>query len=295
MTQDTTTTSGAADLPEALRRSTAADGKTELFNLPGYPLMVRAVDFNRLHTESEMRRAALLDEMQKAALAAGQATAAPAEPDPTPGDHPQPCDSELFESGVSVGLFDIPKWTAEALCKGIAAATGARVDWHYIGGRVHVKALPAPTSAEGVAYAALLMERAMSDTTTPKGQALTPVAEPAYSAACNLATALFKKHFAHLPDFASGQAAWSLCDSTAGVISQIDNMVAGLVQPPTISPQADSVQEDAARYRWLRRWKGQEHEPPFTVQHEIDGTLWGGDLDAAIDAARKQGGKHDNH
>ena len=70
--------------------------------------------------------------------------------------------------------------------------------------------------------------------------------DPAYSAACNLATALFKKHFAHLPDFASGQAVWSLCDSTAGVISQIDNMVAGLVQPPTTSPQADSVQEDAA-------------------------------------------------
>ena len=80
MTQDTTPTSGAADLPEALHRSTAADGKTELFNLPGYPLMVRAVDFNRLHTESEMRRTALLDEMQKAALAAGQATAAPAQP-----------------------------------------------------------------------------------------------------------------------------------------------------------------------------------------------------------------------
>lgn len=44
--------------------------------------------------------------------------------------------------------------------------------------------------------------------------------------------------------------------------------------------------EDGDRYRWLRRWKGQEHEPPFTVQHETDGTLWGGDLDAAIDAAR---------
>ena len=67
-----TPTSGADDMPEALRRSTAADGKTELFNLPGYPLMVRAVDFNRIHAESEMRRAALLDEMQKAALAAGQ-------------------------------------------------------------------------------------------------------------------------------------------------------------------------------------------------------------------------------
>ena len=48
----------------------------------------------------------------------------------------------------------------------------------------------------------------------------------------------------------------------------------------------DSIVLDAMRYRWLRRWKGQEHEPPFTVQHEIDGTLWGGDLDTAIDAAR---------
>ena len=53
----TTPTSGAADLPEALRRSTAADGKTELFNLPGYPLMVRAVDFNRIHAENETLRA----------------------------------------------------------------------------------------------------------------------------------------------------------------------------------------------------------------------------------------------
>ena len=105
---------------------------------------------------------------------------------PTPTDTHPPCDQELFDQGVSVGLFDIPKWTAEALCRGIAAATEARVDWHYIGGRVHIKALPA----------------------------------------------------ARAP--------------------------------------ADSVLEDAARYRWLRRWKGQEHEPPFTVQHEIDGTLWGG-------------------
>ena len=61
--------------------------------------------------------------------------------------------------------------------------------------------------------------------------------DPAYSEACYLATALFKKHFAHLPDFASGQAVWSLCDSTAGVILQVDNMVSCLVQPPTTSPQ----------------------------------------------------------
>jgi hypothetical protein len=70
--------------------------------------------------------------------------AAPAQPAAqVMGDTPPPCDQELFDQGVSVGLFDIPKWTAEALCRGIAAATEARVDWHYIGGRVHIKALPA--------------------------------------------------------------------------------------------------------------------------------------------------------
>ena len=119
--------------------------------------------------------------------------------------------------------------------------------------------------------------------------------DPAYSAACNLATAQFKKHFAHLPDFASGQAVWSLCDSTAGVISQIDNMVSGLVQPPTTSPQADSVLEDAARYRWLaascrstsEHWGGRWSiiiDGPAPKSHDSED-----DFDAAVDAARKQG------
>lgn len=49
--------------------------------------------------------------------------------------------------------------------------------------------------------------------------------------------------------------------------------------------QLQIAQKDAARYQWLRRWKGQEHEPPFTVQHDPDGTLWGADLDHYIDAA----------
>ena len=65
--------------------------------------------------------------------------------------------------------------------------------------------------------------------------------DPAYSAACHLATALFKKYFAHLPDFASGQAVWGLCGSTAGVISQIDNMVSGLLQPPTTAFSEDEL------------------------------------------------------
>ena len=332
----TTPTSGAADLPEALRRSAAADGKTELFNLPGYPLMVRAVDFNRLHAESEMRRAALLDEMQKAALAAGQATAAPAEPDPTPGDHPQPCDSELFESGVSVGLFDIPKWTAEALCKGIAAATGARVDWHYIGGRVHVKALPAPTSAEVAAYATLPENyylargevptwdakrmHAFADAThalrASHGQA--PATQQAgevrraelvpgvmHCAKCkfqlNRVTLCVSDGNAY-----AGNNKTEPCPNGCGPLwpvtweQEAKNcwkaleemherlMAAAAPQPSTTAQAADSVLEDAARYRWLR-----ERSSTMFVNVSING---GGaeiaeTLDLAVDAARKQGEK----
>jgi hypothetical protein len=57
--------------------------------------------------------------------------------------------------------------------------------------------------------------------------------EPAYTEAVSLATALFKKHFAHEEHYASGRIVWGPCDTTAGVISQIDNMVSGLIQPTT--------------------------------------------------------------
>lgn len=63
--------------------------------------------------------------------------------------NPDECDSEVYKRGTSVGLFAIPKEDANAICAGIAAATGARVDWHYIAGRVHIKALPAPAPAAG--------------------------------------------------------------------------------------------------------------------------------------------------
>ena len=53
------------------------------------------------------------------------------------------CAQDVFDRGLSIGLFDIPKDTANAICAGIAATTGVRVDWHYFGGRVHMKALAA--------------------------------------------------------------------------------------------------------------------------------------------------------
>lgn len=52
------------------------------------------------------------------------------------------CNKEVYERGTYVGLFDIPKHVANELCAGISSATGARVDWHYFGGRVRVLALP---------------------------------------------------------------------------------------------------------------------------------------------------------
>ena len=52
--------------------------------------------------------------------------------------------------------------------------------------------------------------------------------------------------------------------------------------------KADSVQEDAARYRFLRdgEWRDTDLEPFIRLQLN---TLW----DAKIDAARKQGASHD--
>ena len=51
------------------------------------------------------------------------------------------CDNEVFQKGASVCLVDIPKETAEDICRSLSAVTGCRIDWHYIGGRVHIKAL----------------------------------------------------------------------------------------------------------------------------------------------------------
>ena len=71
----------------------------------------------------------------------------------------------------------------------------------------------------------------------------------AYQAACSLATRVFKKHFSKDVEYASGKVTWGLCDTTAGVISQIDNMVCGLVEP---AAQAQGDAKDAALWRALQ-------------------------------------------
>lgn len=72
-------------------------------------------------------------------------------------------------------------------------------------------------------------------------KAATPAAQTddlAFQYASSLATAIFEKHFATDPDYTSGGAKWELCDSTAGILTQIDNMVSALVKPAAQTQEA---------------------------------------------------------
>lgn len=62
--------------------------------------------------------------------------------------------------------------------------------------------------------------------------------DAAYREAKYLAEALFKKHYAGDEPYASGAVEWGLCDTTAGIISQIDNMVCRLVRPSDVEKPA---------------------------------------------------------
>lgn len=70
----------------------------------------------------------------------------------------------------------------------------------------------------------------------------------AYREAAQLAKWLFKKHYAQEEHYKSGRVVWGLCDTTAGVISQIDNMVCKLVLPK--EPEQEPVE-----IAWLKRLK----------------------------------------
>jgi hypothetical protein len=51
------------------------------------------------------------------------------------------CNTRIFEEGIVVGIFDIPKELANTLCRELTSSGYAEVDWHYVGGRVVMKAL----------------------------------------------------------------------------------------------------------------------------------------------------------
>lgn len=57
------------------------------------------------------------------------------------------CDNDVFENGISLGLFDMSKENAELYCRKETERTGRKHDWHYYGGRVHIKAMPAKSES----------------------------------------------------------------------------------------------------------------------------------------------------
>ena len=61
---------------------------------------------------------------------------------------PDACDEEIYRNGVSFGLFDMPKGDAEKYCKKLTKETGNKHDWHYFGGRVHIKLMPLARAAK---------------------------------------------------------------------------------------------------------------------------------------------------
>lgn len=65
-----------------------------------------------------------------------------------------PCADDVFKDGVSACLVgDVPKHAAETICQSLSAVTGWKIDWHYFGGRTHIKALaPAPKHPEPIAW-----------------------------------------------------------------------------------------------------------------------------------------------
>lgn len=61
-----------------------------------------------------------------------------------------PCADDVFKNGVSACLVgDVPKHAAETICQSLSAITGWKIDWHYIGGRTHIKALAPAEQHQG--------------------------------------------------------------------------------------------------------------------------------------------------
>lgn len=51
------------------------------------------------------------------------------------------CDTEVFNNGELVGIFDMSKNTANSLCENLSNITGWKFDWNFAAGRVILRYL----------------------------------------------------------------------------------------------------------------------------------------------------------
>lgn len=56
----------------------------------------------------------------------------------TDGPTPAPCDSKIFEKGEGICVIDGASNAVERWVQSVAKQAGAKVDWHYCGGRANV-------------------------------------------------------------------------------------------------------------------------------------------------------------
>jgi hypothetical protein len=112
--------------------------------------------------------------------------------------------------------------------------------------------------------------------------------ELAYREAVSLATWLFKKHFAHEEHYASGRVVWGPCDTTAGVISQIDNMIAGLEYDTHAAPVQEFECPRCGHCCGQREWVGLTDEEVYEMAD--DGVFLGNvkEITRAIEAKLKE-------
>jgi len=105
-----------------------------------------------------------------------------------------------------------------------------------------------------LARAEIAQLKALLDLSEDKHDLLVDANKAAMREASDLAMWLFKKHYANKPD----SVEFSLCDSPVGVISQIDNMVCGLVDPCRLADvKADAI--DRLAEKFINRFESEGH------------------------------------
>lgn len=127
-----------ANVNDALRRATSL-----LERLSGDPIAVGELlgDIDALLSSAEPVKpeSRLLTANELSELLA---MPAPERVEYTPEAFP-PCRADVYKSGQLLGIYDMTKEKAQAICSKATELTGTQYDWNFCGGRVVIKYLPA--------------------------------------------------------------------------------------------------------------------------------------------------------
>lgn len=100
-----------------------------------------------------------------------------------------------------------------------------------------------------------------------------PVDDVTYQYACSLAQSIFNSEYASDEPYASGKVKWGLCDTTAGVLTQIDNMVRGMKRAPQPARAGAVELSDTVLLDWLETKTVNVRTTPRYGSHNL---FWAG-------------------